>query len=266
MSLAALFGSRCRTCGRRARLLRLGEVAPTHSGAFDTQRFELVHCGRCDVVYLDPAPTPHDLHVLYEEAEQFTDAHYTDPERVAKILEYYGDAVRRLNLLPAAGERMLEVGAGLAWVARACKNLESGVVTVAQDVSAECASTCEWVDHYHVGPLSELPRGETFRLASMTHVIEHLVEPAAMLDEIAARLARGGKLFVTAPFRPSGWNPDDGFEKWRDYSYLHVPAHVTYFSRLWFEREAPRHGLRVAHWDASHEDGQAFELVLEKTR
>jgi SAM-dependent methyltransferase len=266
MSLAFLFGARCRACGQRSRLRRLGGVAPTQAGAFHTQRFALVHCRLCDVVYLDPAPTPGDLRALYEEAEQFTDPHYTDPERVAAILDYYGDAVRRLDLLPAPGERMLEIGAGLAWVARTCKELEPGVVTTAQDVSAECASACAWVDRYHVGAVDALPREPAFRLASMTHVIEHLVDPAAMLAEVSARLVPGGKLFVTAPFRPSGWTSADGIAKWRDYSYLHVPAHVTYFSRLWFEREAPRHGLAVAHWDAGHEDGQAFELVLAKAR
>lgn len=260
-----LFGSRCRACGRRARPQRLGEVAPTHPGAFHTQRFELVHCGHCDVVYLDPAPTPGDLRVLYEESVQFADPHYTDPERVAKILEYYADAVHKLGLLPAAGERVLEIGAGLAWVSRACKGLRPDVVTVAQDVSVECASECDWVDTYHVGALATLRDHEPFQLASMTHVIEHLVDPAAMLGDVSARLAAGGKLFITAPFRPSGWQPGDGLTGWREYSYLHVPAHVTYFSRAWFEHEAPRHGLHVAHWDASHEGGQAFELVLAKS-
>jgi SAM-dependent methyltransferase len=261
----SLLGSRCRACGRRTRLHRLGEVAPTHPGSFHTQCFELVHCGLCDVVYLDPAPTPDDLRVLYEESVQFADSHYTDADRVAAMLDYYGNAVRNLGLLPPPGERVLEIGAGLAWVSRACKMLDPRVVTVAQDVSAECASACDWVDAYHVGTLATLADGAPFRLASMTHVIEHLVDPAAMLGEVSARLAPGGRLFITAPFRPTGWNPQAGIGAWRDYSYLHVPAHVTYFSRTWFEQEAPRHGLSVAHWDASHENGQAFELVLAKS-
>jgi hypothetical protein len=42
-------------------------------------------------------------------------------------------------------------------------------------------------------------------------------------------------------------------------------ADATRFSRVWFEREVPRNHLKVVHWDASHEDGQAFELVLQKT-
>lgn len=265
MSLDFILGTPCRACGRRAHQRRLGKVAPTHPGPFHTPRFELVHCSRCDVVYLDPAPTPDDLHVLYEESVQFSDPHYTDPERVAQILAYYEDAVRKLDLLPSPGESVLEIGAGLAWVSRACKMLEPQVVTVAQDVSTECADICDWVDQYHVGALAALENDKPFRLASMTHVIEHLVDPAAMLAEVAVRIAPGGKLFVTAPFRPSRWRPADGLAGWLDYSYLHVPAHVTYLSRKWFTQEGRRHGLHVAHWDATHEDGQAFELVLAKS-
>lgn len=216
------------------------------------------------MVYLDPLPTANDLRVLYEESEQFSDPHYTDPDQVSRILDYYGEAVRALGLLDTPGARVLEVGAGLAWVSRACKMVDPRVLTVAQDVSSECANACAWVDTYNVGTLAAIGDHEPFQLASMTHVIEHLADPAAMLGEIAARLAPGGKLFITAPFRPAGWQPAHGIKGWSEYSYLHVPAHITYFSRRWFEREAPRHAFNIIHWNATHEDGQAFELVLRK--
>jgi SAM-dependent methyltransferase len=262
--LARFLGRPCRACGRRSRLRRLGAVAPTHPGPFHTQDFSLMLCPRCEVVYLDPAPTAADLRTLYEESAQFDDPHYTDAQRIAEIVEYCTDAIRRLDLLPPPGGRALEVGAGYAWVSRACKRLDDSITTTAQDVSGEVAEKCAWVDHYHVGALSTLADREPFHLASMTHVIEHLVDPAAMLAALSARLAPGAKLFVTAPHRPSGWLPKAGIAGWHDYSYLHVPAHVTYFSRKWFEQMAPRHGLAVAHWDASHENGQAFELVLRR--
>jgi len=258
------FGVPCRACGRRARLRTLGDVAPTHPGPFHVDRFALIHCPRCDVVYLDPAPTAEDLRRLYQESTQFDDPLYDDPVRVSQILAYFDNAIRRLRLLPRRGGRVLEVGAGLAWMSRACKSLRPEVVTVAQDVSAEAAARCDGVDRYHVGPLATLDERAPFDLASMTHVIEHLVEPAAMLGEIAARLAPGGRLFVTAPYRPTGWRARAGIAGWQDYSYLHVPAHVTYFSRAWFERMAPQHRLRAEHWNARHEDGQAFELVLKR--
>lgn len=257
-----LLGDPCRLCGKR-RVTKIGPVAPTHPGEFQTRNFSLRHCVGCEVVYLDPLPTDADLRLLYVESAQFTDAHYTDAAQIEKILEYYASEVRAHDLLPPGG-RVLEIGAGLAWVSRACKSLDPTALTVAQDVSAECARICPWVDRYFVGELDALPERAPYDLISLTHVIEHLADPASMLDGIARLLAPGGKAFITAPFRPTGWNVSQGIAPWLEYSYLHVPAHITYFSRRWFEREASSRSLAILHWDATHEDGQAFALVLGK--
>lgn len=260
--LDSMLGTRCRHCGKHGVSL-LGPVAPTHPAAFHTTEFKLEYCKHCDVVYLDPPPTKGDLKLLYEDSKQFTDAHYTDPDQVTKILNYYDSAVRSRKLMQNADGRMLEIGAGLAWVARACKAIDSRVETVAQDVSSECANTCPWVDRYYVGELDTLPDAGPYQLISLTHVFEHVADPAGMLNAISQLLAPGGAIFITAPFRPSGWRVKHGIDAWRSYSYLHVPAHITYFSRRWFELHAPP-SLRIAHWDASHEYGQAFELVLRR--
>jgi len=253
----------CPICHRwRARGQRLGEVGVTHHAAFQTLAYGLVHCPRCDVVRLDPLPSAADLSTLYEQSEQFTDAHYTDAENVARMLEYYGGCLDNHRMLPAPGEASLEVGAGYAWVSRACKLRSAQVRTVAQDVTSECATRCEWVDDYRVGPIDVVPPDLRFKLISMTHVIEHLVDPQAMLRTLARRLAPGGRIFVTAPYRPTGWRVEDGIAPWRDYSYLHVPAHVSYLSRTWFEQTAALCGLDLLHWDPAHDDGRAFEVVL----
>ena len=99
-------------------------------------------------------------------------------------------------------------------------------------------------------------------MISLTHVIEHLRHPAAMLVELAEKLSPEGRILVTAPHRPIGWQPGGDVQTWLDYSYLHVPAHIAYLSREWFDITAARAGLKVVHWDAGHEDGQAFEAVL----
>lgn len=259
--LDLVFGKSCRLCARRG-VAAVGPVAPTHPAAFQTTGFELRHCPRCDVVYLDPLPTAGDLKLLYEDSVQFSDAHYTDPQQVERILDYYATTVRNHGLLPGTGGRILEVGAGLAWVSRACKVMRPEITTVAQDVSSECTTRCTWVDHYFVGALESLPAWGPYNLISLTHVIEHLADPEAMLRLIASLLSPDGKALITAPFRPTGWTPDKGIEPWRGYSYLHVPAHITYFSKKWFARALPGLGLRIVHWDAGHEDGQAFELVI----
>jgi 2-polyprenyl-3-methyl-5-hydroxy-6-metoxy-1,4-benzoquinol methylase len=260
---ASLFADRCRLCGARA-ATTIGSVGPTHPGNFATNDYTLRQCGRCEVVYLHPLPSASDLKVLYEDSVQFSSDHYTDPEQVNKILDYYGSELDSLQLLPKGSCRLLEVGAGLAWVSRAAKLRDGAVHTVAQDVSAECAEACPWVDRYFVGSLEQLDDREPYHLVSLTHVIEHLADPAAVISQIARLLAPGGNVFMTAPFRPIGWTPSGDINAWREYSYLHVPAHITYFSRRWFEDQARALRLEMTHWNAEHEQGQAFALVLRK--
>ncbi|MEX2500232.1 MAG: methyltransferase domain-containing protein [Wenzhouxiangellaceae bacterium] len=253
----------CPLCQRKVEAPQhIGGLENTHGGAFSQAEYDLVHCRSCDVVRLDPLPTEGDLDILYRQTEQFSDDLYIDESRVASMLDYYGSCLDHRGLMPGPGEASLEVGAGFSWVSRAIKLRDESVITVAQDVTDECRDKCPWVDQYHVGVLDTLSPETSFRLVSLTHVIEHLRHPAAVLMELAGRLAPDGRILVTAPHRPVGWNPDDGLEAWLEYSYLHVPAHIAYLSRQWFEITASRSGLKLLHWDAGHEDGQAFEAVL----
>lgn len=252
----------CPICHAVAATREVGEVAPTHPGPFEVDAYRLVECAACESVRLDPIPSPEDLRTLYQRSVQFADAHYTDPAQVARMLDYYGSCLDHLGLMPGDGEAMLEVGAGWAWVARAVRERSATVRTWAQDVTDECAARCPWVDHYVVGTLDAVPRDAAFKLISLTHVIEHLPDPAAVVADLAGRLAPGGRIFITAPHRPEGWRRGGGIEAWRGWSYLHVPAHIAYLSRSWFEQVARRHALTLARWDPSHENGQAFEAVL----
>lgn len=254
----------CRACGGEAQIDIVGAVPATHPGPFEQSDYRLLYCHRCEVTYLDPLPTQRDLRTLYEDSVQFADETYTDPGRVAQILAYYGSCLDNHKMLPPPGGRALEVGAGLAWVSRACKAREEAVRTVAQDVTSECADRCPWVDEYVVGPLSRIPPEPAFHLISMTHVIEHLEDPGATFAQLARRLVPRGRMLVTAPYRPTGWSPGQGVNAWLEYSYLHVPAHIHYLTETWFRLIAERCGLRLAYWFAGHEEGQAFEAVLEQ--
>jgi 2-polyprenyl-3-methyl-5-hydroxy-6-metoxy-1,4-benzoquinol methylase len=86
-------------------------------------------------------------------------------------------------------------------MARACKTQNPSVVTVAQDVTAEVAHACPWVDRYHAGEIESLADEPPFDLISLTHVIEHLADPLATLIRRSRLLAPGRKMFITAPFR-----------------------------------------------------------------
>lgn len=249
----------CPICREPAETFELGSVKPTHPGPFHVDTFRLLSCGYCESVYLDPRPTPDDLAVLYEPRGQFSSAVYTDELRVTAIVDYMTSVLQRIPK-PAS---CLEIGAGLAWMSRACKALDPAIVTIAQDVSAEGADVSPWVDAYHVGRLETFPDDRRFDLISMTHVIEHLTDPLATLLQASTLLARGGHFFITGPYRPSG-DRAAALASWERYSYLHVPAHITYLSERWFALFAVRAGLTVERWDASHEGGDAFEVILRR--
>ena len=245
-------------------LQSLGSVAVTQPGSFSSDEFRLVYCRKADVVYLDPIPIEQDFETMYSMG-QFGSSEYVDPERVDLMMEYYSGCINRhFKLCQFDQFRLLEVGAGMAWVSKALKSIKPESLTQGQDISPECVDVCEWVDHYFLGTVEEFSRQSQvrFQAISLTHVIEHLPDPVGTLKVLATMLDRDGVMLVTAPWRPKGWSPDQGLELWLDYSYLHVPAHITYFSETSLQMAARQAGLSLAFWDASMDDHQAFEAVL----
>jgi len=254
----------CPICKKPSMPQLVGAVPWTHHGPFHTENFTLLQCQKCDVVYLDPMPTQQDLTTLYQSSDQFKGDYYEGEERVGQVLAYLTSCLIDQKLMPKSGERMLEVGAGLSWMARACKAVDPQVMTFAQDVSAEASDRCKWVDQYFVSRVEDLPDFGLVSLISLTHVIEHLNDPAAMLKLLSKKLVVGGKIFITAPYRPSNWTVNGGIKPWLEYSYLHVPAHTAYLSKTFFTQQCPPLGLALVSFNSGHEANQVFEAVLER--
>ena len=260
----------CPVCEMPAAGIRsIGTLETTGELAFERDRYDLVECRRCRLVFISPLPSGRDLHRIYVESMQFTDELYTDPRRVEAILDYMNSCLTRIL---AHGGRArdariatLEVGGGLAWLARAAKALNAHSATTAQDISPEPLDRCPWVDAYIGGSISD-PRidGRTpYDVVSLTHVIEHLTDPVDAIERCKSLLAPGGVILVTAPHRPPGWKGGSSdIGAWRGYSYNHVPAHIQYFSRKSMRALARRVGCELTYWNGESEGGQAFEAWL----
>ena len=253
----------CRFCRGQTLHECIGPVPLTHSGALSNASYTLMHCTACDVVYLDPLPSDIDLKVLYEKTDQFTGLTDSQSLSTLRVVRSYARRLRYLALLPKNGDSLLEVGAGVAWISRVWKEHDARARTVAQDVSDECSRSSPWVDHYHVGALPELPR-EEYQLVSMTHVIEHLPAPEQTIALLRDYVRLGGHVYITAPFRPPMWKTWKGIAPWLRYSYLHVPAHISYLSKKWLSMCAKKNGFELVHWDNSHDGYQVFEAVLRR--
>jgi 2-polyprenyl-3-methyl-5-hydroxy-6-metoxy-1,4-benzoquinol methylase len=266
----------CPVCAHPA-AVNVGELENTKYAPLERTHYDLLHCRECDIVYLSPLPTARDLEILYIDELQFD--YHTEEQiravvdfmtgRLRAVLERMGMAGRGRPLLEKAGLRkprvdklaVLEIGAGLAWMARAAKGIAPRARTVAQDITPEAAEKCPWVDRYIVGAAEDarIDALGPFDVISLTHVIEHVPDPVAMLRRL--RPITRGRIFITAPHRPVRW--DGGIESWRAYSYNHVPGHLQYLSERGMRKAAEAAGFTLDFWDGTSEDGQAFEAWLK---
>ena len=247
----------------------IGTLSKTIQVALTRSEYLLTYCSCGELIYISPTPNSKDLETIYVGLSQFGEGSvYSEPGKEEAILAYMGDRFRAIasRLRRNAGQQIsvLEIGAGLAWMARVAKQFNSGNITVAQDISPEGLDKTPWVDRYiqdHVS-CADLDILGPFDVISMTHVIEHLVDPLEVMKRLAGLLQPNGILFVTAPHRPEGWQRASDISTWIQYPYNHVPAHLQYFSVAAMKTAGNIAGLDLIHWDATHEGGQAFEAWL----
>jgi hypothetical protein len=247
---------------------RLGRLVPKTG----KKTYNLMLCPTCDLIFMSPLPGEEDLYSLYVGHNQFSSETYRG-EHAEGAHRFYRDRMEallhRMNKPLDAPIRVLEIGAGLSWISYAAKSLCPQSLTVAQDITPEVVKECTWVDHYLVGALekvlSDLRSYGPYHVISMTHVIEHVQEPVAVLDICRSLLAPEGIIFITAPHRPAGWNPQSPFRLWEEWSYNHVPGHLQYFNETSLRKCGERAGLLMASYSAQSEDGQALEAWLVRS-
>jgi SAM-dependent methyltransferase len=258
----------CPVCGN-SRARTIGKLKTNFSLSLSHAEWDFAQCKYCELLYLSPEPSPSDLRAIYVESGQFDDPVYTDPGRVALIIEYMTGSFRRIlsHSEHAANNEVavLEVGAGLAWMCRAAKSVSPKNVTVAQDISPEAIHKCPWVDSYILGDIFDttIEQRAPYDVISLTHVIEHLVDPLAVIRRCKSLLRRRGVIFITAPHRPIGWkDKTSDIALWEKYSYNHVPAHIQYFSKKSMRKLSEMAACSLHYWSHKAEGGQAFEAWL----
>jgi 2-polyprenyl-3-methyl-5-hydroxy-6-metoxy-1,4-benzoquinol methylase len=245
----------CPECGERGRL----RYHDLHDRHFDAPgSWSLVECARCDLLWLHPRPAQDELDRIYEsyytheDAEAggllerairiaiparlmgYADARVSLGERclggVLGALGPFREMARRssMGLSHAPGGTLLDVGCGdgsfLRWMAA----LGWQVHGVERDAKgAAVAARAFGSDRIH--PDLErageaIPQG--FDALTLSHVIEHLLEPEVLLRRCLERLKPGGTLAITTPNLESLGHERFG----RSWLHLDPPRHVRLFT------------------------------------
>ncbi|HUQ95339.1 MAG TPA: class I SAM-dependent methyltransferase [Bryobacteraceae bacterium] len=205
----------------------------------------MVQCGGCELIRLHPWPTPDELRAYYPENYWFV------PEGTSgKLAQFYrrfvlADHVRfvwralRESGLPGP---VLDVGCGGGLLLAMLR--ERGARVVGLDLAQAAASVTWNVSGVPAicGSLSRPPiAGQSCAAVTMFHVLEHLYDPAAYLDEARKMLPAEGRLIVQVP-NAECWQFLLFGENWNG---IDIPRHLLHFRTADLRRLVEDCGFQV---------------------
>lgn len=214
---------------------------------------DIVQCQACGLVSAHPMPSDEALAGFYR-------TYWEGHERGRPDMALYeAQAIARFRFLEdflppgrEGGLAVVDVGAGFGLIrkvlsqSRGQQRLRYDAVEVDPDAVAYLRNVTG-ADHVY----PDLAQADArYGLAILSHIIEHVPAPLALLSAVRDRLLPGGVLFVETP------NRDDRFKRRND-------PHVLFFSP-----ETLDEALRRAGFDPLRADtcGERIDAILERDR
>jgi SAM-dependent methyltransferase len=267
----------CRLCGRTGTPLYTGLRDRLFSAPGE---WNLKQCPdpSCALIWLDPEPAEQDVPDLY--GGYYTHKTGSSDERVvrhafhvssAALLKFTRVIEERKKLLRLfvddilpAGD-LLEIGCGGGDRLKTFAALGWNVTGQEIDpVAASRASAASGVDVY-VGQVSELAgSGRRFDAIVMNHVIEHLLDPVALLATCRTMLRAGGRLVCVTP-NARAWGESIYRQNWMS---LDPPRHIVLFPPSALRRAASDAGFHAPEVSTTCANAQVFavgSLEIEST-
>ena len=214
------------------------DAAPLYPG--------ILRCRACGYVFADMRLTDEELFRLYNE-EFFTGAEFSDYAGDAKFFrKNFALRLRELKkfLDPTRHRRLLEIGCAYGFfldVARDGFERVEGIDIT--DAGVRYAREELRLDVVQADFLAHDYGARRFDVVCMWDTIEHLREPQAYVEKIAAHTDAGALLALTTGDIES-LNARLRKDRWR---LIHPPTHLHYFSRKSIAQLLDAHGFDVVY-------------------
>jgi 2-polyprenyl-3-methyl-5-hydroxy-6-metoxy-1,4-benzoquinol methylase len=210
--------------------------------------FTVRRCDRCGHHYLSPRPVTADLPLIYP-------AHYYSYDFIERMHPLARAAKRALDSRKIDGwlressspsPRFLDVGCGEGWFlhllhARGVEKARLWGVEIDRKIVQKLQRAGFQARSGLLEEIPDLPE-DSFDLIVSLQVIEHVSDPAAMLETLARLLAPGGALILETPNLDS---LDFRIFRGRYWGGYHFPRHWNFFTPASLSRLAAGAGLRV---------------------
>lgn len=223
--------------------------------------YTVVSCVDCGFVYADTPGNAEDYARYYAEFSHYEDPSIStgggeqafDRRRLAETADWIAQHVSR-------SARVLDIGCGNGGLLLALK--ERGFNSLAgMDPSAACVARLKanGLEAFCAGLGDITPTGNAFDLIILSHVLEHLLDPARALASLRALLATGGRVYVETP-DPARYGefPSVPF-------YYFDSEHINHFSRASLEnlaRASGFHAQHAAHKALAVQGGHVYPAVF----
>lgn len=197
-------------------------------------------CKRCGLVYLNPRWTKAGYNYFYAtEYDQYY--RYNEDEAAEKETRKAKVVWKRISqYAPQAYKSALDIGCGLGWLLHHVASQVEGLHIAGIEPSDSCAA------HFTEKIGGELVARDVdtdwqvanqgrFDLVIFRHVLEHLLDPVAVLKKVRESMAPDGVLYIAVPdmMHPDGSLADFWFRN----------VHTYYFSQPTLKRVAELAGL-----------------------
>ncbi len=233
-------------------------VCPICRGAdFQPYKLGLVRCKSCDAVF---SPTIWQPQANEQMEDEWFGADYQAESSVwVNAFQAWNNrkTLARLAQANPQGRRLLEIGVGSGSFLKAARGC--GYEVMGCDLSA---SICERVCRLHGismhgESLGTLAGENRFDVVVMNHVLEHVNQPIALLNEVRRLLAPGGLVHIAVP-NIACWEAK--LAGWTSYE----PYHLAYFAPHTLERAVKAGGLVIERL-STHDSFSGWFLAVLRT-
>jgi 2-polyprenyl-3-methyl-5-hydroxy-6-metoxy-1,4-benzoquinol methylase len=209
-----------------------------------TEKFDYYKCSNCAAIFL-PNPPVDRLHVIYPSNYYAYQPATSDGilQRIKQRLD--GRLFRELlGQLSAPELGLLDVGGGSGWLATTLRKLSPRITaTHIVDFDASAAEAARSAGHvFHAARIEDFVSDKKFDLIIMLNLIEHVLDPGAVLRALRSVAQENSFLLLKTPNTD---NVDSNLFRNVNWGGFHCPRHWVLFDEKNLSRLAAEAGWRV---------------------